>query len=181
MIFFNHIYALLELYPNERWDPFGLLFNPNIKLKYIPLKELSSLILAFTVSIPFLPFLFFSYLYEVFILKIKYKPTICPKKTYENQSMWELSRNPYLTATEIHQNPTKDWFFYAISSNPFTKYAPLRQEKLVRHYYQKWKIHIKNKKARYEKMRIIYNLVVHELTLRKRDHDYNIKTNLLLC
>lgn len=87
-----------------------------------------------------------------------------------------ISINPNITWKIIQQNPDKPWCWYGISRNKFNRDKHIHSRNLLKHYLHKWKLYTKQRTT----TRLYLKLTLHELKLRRRDHENNIQTKILL-
>ena len=116
----NHLYILLELYPNAEWEYYWLSMNPNITWDIIQNN----------------PTIFADYFW------LSENPNITwdiMKANPDEDWYYEwLSSNPNITWDIVRNNPQIPWNYYWLSINKFNKDPYLVKKRLMNKYGRFW-------------------------------------------
>src|ERR1700678_205920 len=176
----NHIYILLELYPNKSWNYYYLSQNPNItwdivqnnlsKLwNYEYLSQNPNITWDIVKANPDKP-------WSYYILSKNPNITwdIVKSNPELNRPYKLLSKHPNLTWKIIRDNPDISWDYYYLSRNQFNKDNHLTKKRLMQKYFDIWLI--KNRAIRKIKNHWMteFSASMDILKLRKRDREMGI-------
>ena len=174
---FNHLYILLELYPNAEWDYEFLSRNPNItwdivkanldkKWDYEFLSENSNITWDIVKANPDKP-----WSYE----NLSSNPNITWDMVQNNPNIFDnyiwLSKNPNITWDIVKANPDKRWNYFWLSMNKFNKDPYLVKKRSMIKYGIIWLNKTRETKEYQRLWNIEYSASMDILKLRQRDFE----------